>query len=81
MSAPLIQPSPQRGEGYSSLLLAPLGGRGRVRGAWPRLRLAGEATSRRFAPPLTGPSPEGESSKLLLLSPLGRGRVRGLPRS
>lgn len=42
------------------LLLAPFGGRGRVRGGFPRRRLAGEAASRRGATPLTHPSPEGE---------------------
>ena len=58
-SRPLTQPSPE-GEGFSFLLLAPLGGRGRVRGPSPRRRLASEAASRRFASPLTQPSPEGE---------------------
>lgn len=65
----------------SFLLLAPLGGRGRVRGASPRRRFAGEAASRRFASPLTHPSPEGEGFERLLLSPLGRGRVRGQRRT
>ena len=51
MSAALTSPS---------LLLAPLGGRGRVRGGSTRRRLASEAASRRFASPLTQPSPEGE---------------------
>jgi hypothetical protein len=60
------------------LLLAPLGGRGRVRGASPRRRLAARAACLRFASPLTQPSPEGEGFELLLLAPLGgRGRVRG----
>lgn len=56
---PLTHPSPE-GKGFRFLLLAPLGGRGRVRGGSPRRRLAGEAASRRFATPLTQPSPEGE---------------------
>ena len=42
-SRPLTQPSPE-GEGFSFLLLAPLGERGWVRGRSPRLRLAGEGS-------------------------------------
>ncbi len=70
MSCALTWPSP-------FLLLSPLGGRGRVRGGSP-------PANRRFATPLTQPSPEGEgyshplrAPDFLLLSPLGRGRVRG----
>ncbi len=53
MSAPrpLTQPSPQ-GEGFGFLLLAPLGGRGRVRGALPRRRLEGEGFALLLLSPL-----------------------------